>query len=238
MTDLRRDISLLVSVARIEATLQSDRLALQKIPTEITAIDRDLRGLEAREKAAQDRLEALVKGRRETERKLREHEEHLKKCRNQQALVKTNEEYTAMLKEIAGLERDIDAEEERILVLMDEIEAARKEAAAATEAFTDLRSKRLEERKSLEERASALEREVERLTREKPKILSEVSPALLKRYERVADKHGDFAVTRVEAEHCGACRQQVPPQVAVEVRKNESFITCQACGRILVHYAD
>jgi predicted nucleic acid-binding Zn-ribbon protein len=68
--------------------------------------------------------------------------------------------------------------------------------------------------------------------------LAEITPALVKRYERVAGKHRDVAVTRVEAEHCGACRQQLPPQVAVEVRKNDQFLTCPACGRILIHYAD
>jgi predicted nucleic acid-binding Zn-ribbon protein len=76
------------------------------------------------------------------------------------------------------------------------------------------------------------------LSREKPKVLSEISPPLLKRYERLSEKHRDVAVTRVDAEHCGACRQQLPPQLAVEVRKNEQFITCPACGRILIHYAD
>jgi predicted nucleic acid-binding Zn-ribbon protein len=45
-----------------------------------------------------------------------------------------------------------------------------------------------------------------------------------------------MAVTRVDNDHCGACRQQIPPQLAVEVRKNDQFIACPACGRILVHY--
>jgi predicted nucleic acid-binding Zn-ribbon protein len=238
MDDLRRDISLFVSVARIEAALHNDRLALQKIPNEIETIDRALTGLEKREKDAQARLESLTKERRDTERRMREHEDHLKKCRAQQSLVKTNEEYTAMLKEIAGLEKDIDAEEEKILVLMDAMEAAQEETAAAAEALKTERAKRMAEKKSLEDRSAKLAVEVDRLTREKPKILAEVSPALLKRYERVAVRFGDLAVTRVENEHCGVCRQQLPPQVAVEVRKNDQFITCQACGRILVHYAD
>jgi predicted nucleic acid-binding Zn-ribbon protein len=238
MTDLRRDISLFVSVARIEASLYNDRLALQKLPLAIETIDRVIAGLEAREKGARAHLENLLKERRDAERALREHEEHLKKCRAQQSLVKTNEEYTAMLKEVAGLEQAIGEDEERLLTLMDEIDHAEGEAAGAAEALQIERERRIEERKVLVARSAALAAEVDQLTREKPKILSEISPPLLKRYERVADRFGDLAVTRVVNEHCGACRQQVPPQVAVEVRKNDQFITCQACGRILVHYAD
>lgn len=238
MTDLRRDISLFVSVARIEASLHKDRLALQRIPTEIEAIDRALAGLEAREKAARTKLDGLLVARRDTERRLREHEDHLKKCKSQQSLVKTNEEYTAMVKEIANLETAIGDDEENILVLMDAVEGAENETATAHEAFKAERDKRLAERNTLQAKSAELATEVDRLTREKPRILSEISPALLKRYERVADRFGDLAVTRVQDEHCGVCRQQLPPQVAVEVRKNDQFITCQACGRILVYYAD
>ncbi len=238
MTDLRRDISLFVAVARIEASLHDDRLALQRIPTEIQAIDRAISGLEARETAARARLEELTQRRRDTERALREHEEHLKKCRNQQSLVKTNAEYTAMLKEIANLEKAIGDDEEKILILMDEMEAAQKATAAATEALQTELAKHVAARKTLEDRSAELAKEVDQLTREKPKVLAEISPALLKRYERLADRFGDLAVTRVDHEHCGVCGTQVPPQVAVEVRKNEQFITCPACGRILVHYED
>ncbi len=238
MTDPRRDISLFTSVARIESTLHARHHELQKIPQDIAAIDRALADLDARDKAAKDSLEKLAATRRETERKLREHEDHLRKCKGQQSLVKTNEEYTAMLKEIAVLERQISDEEERILILMDEAERAQKEAAEITATVQTERAKRTEEREVLVARQAEASAEVERLQRERPRLLSEVSAPLLKRYERVAEKHGDQAVTRLDHEHCGVCGTQVPPQVAVEVRKGDQFITCPACGRILVHYAD
>jgi uncharacterized protein len=238
MTDLRRDISLLVSVARIEASLYAHKLALQKIPNDIAIVDRALAALEAREKATQSKLEGFAKTRRDVEKSLREHEDHLKKCRGQQSLVKTNEEYTAMMKEIANLERQIGEEEEQLLILMDRIESAQKEAVQSSEAVSAERAKRTSEREALETQQAKVKTEVDRLSREKPKILSEVSPPLLKRYERLSERHRDVAVTRVDAEHCGACRHTIPPQLAVEVKKGDQFITCPSCGRILIYYAD
>jgi predicted nucleic acid-binding Zn-ribbon protein len=238
MTDFRRDISLFVSVARIEASLYAHKLALQKLPTDIAAVDRALADIESRDKRLHDSLENLSKSRRNVEKSLREHEDHLKKSRGQQSLVKTNEEYTAMLKEIANLERQIDDEEEQLLVLMDQIEAAQKETAQAGEVAKTEKAKRSGERAALENQEANIKTEVERLSREKPKILSEVSPPLLKRYERLSERHRDVAVTRVLADHCGVCGQQLPPQLAVEIRKGDQFITCPACGRILIHYAD
>jgi predicted nucleic acid-binding Zn-ribbon protein len=238
MTDPRHDIVLLVSVARIEASLYAHKMTLQKLPTDIATIDKALADLEARDKALQATLEDLAKKRRDTEKSLREHEEHLKKSKGQQSLVKTNEEYTAMLKEISNLESQIGEEEEQLLLLMDRIETAQAEAARASDIVKTERAKRAGERAALEAQQANVKAEVERLSREKPKILSEVSPPLLKRYERLSERHRDVAVTRVLAEHCGACGQQLPPQLAVEVRKGDQFIMCPACGRILIHYAD
>jgi len=238
MNDIRRDIHLFVSVARIEASLHAHKLALQKIPAEIATVDKAIAELEAKEKAVQASLEQLTAQRRNTEKNLREHEDHLKKSKGQTSLVKTNEEYTAMLKEIANLEQRISDEEEQLLILMDRIEAAQHDVAKITEVVKAERAKRESERQALEAQQGNIKSEVENLARERPKILSEVSPPLLKRYERLAEKHRDMAVTRVESDHCGACRHTIPPQLAVEVRKGDQFITCPACGRILVHYAN
>jgi hypothetical protein len=235
MTDLTRDIYLFVSIARIEATLASHRLVLQRLPQEIAAIDRAVVELDAAEKKSHDDLEEMKKSRRDVERKLREHEDHLKKSRGQTSMVKTNEEYTAMLKEIANLEAVISQQEEQILILMDRIEAVEKTATERAATLKSERAAKVTEKSRLESEAVRITAEAQRLSAEKPRLLAEISPALVKRYERLVP-HRDVVVTRVENDHCGACRQQIPPQLAVEVRKNDQFITCPACGRILVHY--
>jgi len=235
MTDITRDIHLFITIARIEAALAANRMALQRLPQEIAAIDKAVADIDAVEKKAHDDLEAMKVKRRDVERKLREHEDHLKKSRGQQSLVKTNEEYTAMLKEISNLETAISDEEETLLILMDGIESAEKSTAAHANTLKSERDTKLAEKKRLESEIARMQAETQKLTAEKPKVLSEISPAYQKRYERLAP-HRDVVVTRAEGDHCGGCRQQIPPQLAVEVRKNDQFITCPACGRILVHY--
>jgi predicted nucleic acid-binding Zn-ribbon protein len=238
MTDLTRDIHLFATVARIEASLAAHRLSLQRLPQEIAAIDKAIAAIDAAEKKAHDDLEEMKKQRRDVERKLREHEDHLKKIRGQQSLIKTNEEYTAMLKEVSNLETTISQEEEQLLILMDNIEGAEKTTAEQADRRKTDRATKSAEKSRIEGEVARITADAQKLSAEKPKVLSEISPPLVKRYERLFERHRDIAVTRVDNEHCGACRQQVPPQLAVEVRKNDQFITCPACGRILVHYAD
>jgi predicted nucleic acid-binding Zn-ribbon protein len=235
MTDIIRDIHLFITIAKIDAALGADRLALQRLPQEIAAIDKSVTELDAAEQKAHDEMEEMKKRRRDVEKKLREHEDHLKKSRGQTSMVKTNEEYTALLKEISNLEKAVSDEEETLLILMDGIETAEKDTAAKAAAIKSGRDAKLGEKKRLEAEIIRVQGESKKLAAEKPKILSEISPAYQKRYEKLA-AHRDMAVTRVDNDHCGACRQQIPPQLAVEVRKNDQFITCPACGRILVHY--
>jgi uncharacterized protein len=237
MTDITRDIHLFISIARIEAELAADRMALQKLPQDIAAIDKTVAGIDEAERKAHDDLEEMRKRRRDVEKKLREHEDHLKKSRGQQSLVKTNEEYTAMLKEISNLETTISTEEEQLLILMDGIETAEKETAARAEVLQAQKTAKLAEKTRREGEMSRLQAQAQKLSGELPKILAEISPPLVKRYEKLT-AHRDVVVTRAEGDHCGGCRQQIPAQLAVEVRKNNQFITCPACGRILVHYAN
>ena len=85
---------------------------------------------------------------------------------------------------------------------------------------------------------SELEGEIKRLEGEKPKYLNELEAGLAKRYVRLSKALQGLAVTTVVAgDSCGGCGTRIPPQVVVEVRKNEQIVTCEACGRILVFYS-
>ena len=121
-------------------------------------------------------------------------------------------------------------------MLMDELE----NQGAATGGFTeqkDEEKKQLSvEKADLEARLSHLQEEIMRIEGEKPKILSELDPQIRKRYDRILAKLHDFAVTHVVDDVCQGCHSRIPPQAALEVKKNDQIIACQACGRILVHY--
>jgi predicted nucleic acid-binding Zn-ribbon protein len=238
MPDLSRDISLLVQIARVDAALHEHTVELSQLPARIAAVDRRLAAYEDQASKVTGSLEDMKSERRALEQGLQDDEARVAKFKNDLMSVKSNKEYTAVQKEIAQKQEEIGQKEERLLELMDAIEE--REASAGTE-VGEIGSKRDEaatEKKVLEERREELQAEVNRLESEKPKLLAEVEDVLRRKYQRLLDKHGDVAVTRVEGETCGGCHTQLPPQLVVEVRKNDQLITCQSCGRILVYYAD
>lgn len=236
MADIRNEIQVLVSVAKIDADLARFRSELSTIPSRIAKIAQALHSIEKSEKEARQNLEEMRKERRKLETRLEDDTELLKKYKMQLMEVKTNKEYSAMLAEIAGMERKIDDTEERLLILMDQIEEQESTTKEFSENTAEEREGYLREKAELEEREKLLKEQMENLSKRKPALLKALNDQVRKRYDRLLAKLGDRAITNVIDEVCQGCFSRIPPQTANEVKQNDRIITCEVCGRILVHY--
>lgn len=235
-TELTRDLHVLMSIAKLDAAINDCRTELARLPAQVEKRQKSLSGIESHEAEAKSNLDELAKERRTLEQALEDNANKVTKYKTQLMEVKTNKEYTAMLHEIEHIENDTGEKEERLLILMDELDQRTDENTQENEEGAKVKKELKEEQARLETRVKELEAEVERLQSEKPKLLHELNARIKKRYERLLSKLGDFAVTNIEGETCQGCFTRIPPQTAVEVRKNEQLITCEGCGRMLVHY--
>jgi predicted nucleic acid-binding Zn-ribbon protein len=235
--DLRREIHLLVAIAKLDAELNSCRVESKQLPEKVDNLDRRIRGIDKALAEAEAHMEGMKKEKRILEQKIQDGGEKLKKLRLQLMEIKKNDEYQAMLHEIAFAEKMIDEQEERLLMIMDELDQQGVETGAFKKKKDDDKKALIAERAAFEARLEELKKATARLDGEKPKIMAELDPQIKKRYDRILAKLHDFAVTHVADEVCQGCHSRIPPQAAMEVRRNDQIITCQACGRILVHYA-
>jgi predicted nucleic acid-binding Zn-ribbon protein len=236
MSQTSQELQILISVARVDAALNDLRTELGHLPAAVREAERKLGNLESNEQAAASKLEELVKERRETETGVEDNGAKIAKYRNQLMEVKTNKEYQAMLHEIEHLEKDTDAKEERLLILMDELDQEEEQHRSLTGESGQEKSKLSQDKSAAEARMSAIEKEVAELEAQKPAMLKDLPAPMRSRYDRVLAKLKDFAVTHTVDDVCQGCFTRIPPQVAVEVRQNERLVTCEGCGRLLVHY--
>jgi predicted nucleic acid-binding Zn-ribbon protein len=236
MTDLRREVHLLISIAKLDASISKYRNELDALPSKIERVGRSIQKIDSNEKQAIGHFEEMNKEKRNLEQSLEDEGEQIQKYRTQLMSVKTNKEYQAMSKEIDTLAKDIDEKEEKLLILMDEIENQEKENKDYIQKIADERTELGRKRAEMEQRLAFLKSELENLGNEKPKFLDELDPQLHRRYRRIIEKLGDFAVTHVEGDVCQGCFTTIPPQTINEVKKNDRIITCEACGRMLVYY--
>jgi predicted nucleic acid-binding Zn-ribbon protein len=238
MSELQHDLSVLVSIAKLDSTLTGCRGELSRLPDQIRAAEKTLARVETLENTAITDFEAKVKERRTLETELQDSEVRINKFRGDLMQAGSNKEYQACQKEIANLKDEIDTKEERLLVLMDELDDHRTEHEAELKKLAEEKKQKTDTINSLRERQAFLGAEIDRLENEKPAFLREINPKLRNKYERLLANLGSRPAARVENESCGGCGVKLPPQLVVEVRDNDQLLICQACGRILIHYVD
>jgi predicted nucleic acid-binding Zn-ribbon protein len=238
MADLKHDLNVLTLVAKADAAATEYHGELARLPDKLARVERELAKVEKVEQKSIADFEEKKKERRRLETSLQDHEEKIKKFQGDLMQASSNKEYQACQKEIATLKTEIDSEEERLLVLMDELDDHRADHEADLKKLAADKAEKQKTIDELKQRAAYLESEIAKLDGEKPKYLNEIDPALKKRYERILANLGSLAATRTDNGNCGGCGAKLPPQLIVEVKSNDQLLTCQACGRILIHYAD
>jgi predicted nucleic acid-binding Zn-ribbon protein len=219
-------------LASCEAELAGLRQDCQRLPQAIAELEAALAAERTRVEDARLALEAVEKRRRTKEAEVADGEARRSKLLGQSALVKTNAEYTALLREIDEAAAHISAAEEEVLLAMEEGDALRasqrelqREASAAQ---AELEQRIAAQRALLD---AALERRAY-VERERDAIVPKLGAEVERKYRRVASR-GGMPVAKLVAGSCSACHRSVPPEIQNRIRKGE-LRTCENCLAILV----
>ena len=69
-------------------------------------------------------------------------------------------------------------------------------------------------------------------------LSKQIEPKLFKLYHTLKEKRQGLGVVGVKRETCQGCFVHVPPQMFIEVQKNNALVRCPNCNRILYWDAD
>ena len=224
-------------------------LALQELDLEIRKLERDRRSLEEtleeekqeqsvklqdfeNEKAKLKKLHGEVK---ELEIDLESLQSKRKKLEEQQAAVKTNQEYKALNKEILDALAEVDRNEEKLIKKLDEIEAEKGR-------LKDLEEKVKQAEEKLKADLSVIQKEIDEinasiagLNEKRGEIMPGLDSRTIRIYTKVFERTGGPAVVPVNNRTCGGCHLSITPQVENLTRRNEELILCENCSRILYY---
>jgi predicted nucleic acid-binding Zn-ribbon protein len=226
------DLERLIRLQQIDLAAEAARRRIADHPTLVQSLDARLASATEALAAAKAGAAANQAARRAIEKDLATVQGRLTKFKDQLMDVKTNKEYTAMLKEIEAAQNEVRRFEDLILErMLDHDELAAAEKAAEARLASD-KAVIAAERKQIEEETVRLEREVEETTSARARLVVELSPAVLWIYETVREKRGT-AVAEIKSGYCSACHVRMRPQAANELRRNEIIFQCESCRRIL-----
>ncbi len=213
------------AVARLEAEARS-------IPGEIQALEARFAGARAGLDEAKAKADQIQKQRRAKERELDEATLGIKKKQARLFEIKTNEEYSAVLKEIEILKEKSSKLEEEILDLLERADVAAKAVTDAEKQFKAAEAVSVGERGEKEAHLARLQRELVGLREARKGQASRLDADLFRQYTRLIHSRG-VAVVAVKDGSCSGCGIALTPQTYNEVRRNDRMYTCSSCNRIL-----
>ena len=225
-------------IALQEADLRLEEIAERKrrIPELVEAARQPLLTAQATRDSLKQEVDKLSKDRKSCEQDLAEQEQAISKLqdRTTKGEIKTNREYQAHLVEIELAKKKKGEIEEKLLILMDQMDTKRKELAQAETAVKDAEKRFTSEKDSLEGSVGALDEEMAALKQKRETMVGAIEPSLLRTYEKLRRTKKGQAMAGVNKDGtCIACRLHVEPQVVAEVKRGISILTCSNCQRIL-----
>jgi uncharacterized protein len=223
---------------------ERDRKILH-IEEELSHVPVERQQLQSKSSVASTTLEAarLKVKQLETERKKLEldvesKKELIGKYSLQQFQTRKNEEYRALSHEIETCKGDIGGLEDRELELMEAIDGAQKEVAAATKVATEVKRDIDSLLAGLNQREQALKKDLAELQINRDQLAGAVEDELRQRYQRLFKQKGNNVVVGVNHGVCNGCHMQLSRQIVVSCQASQEVMYCPNCGRILYYSSD
>jgi predicted nucleic acid-binding Zn-ribbon protein len=222
-----------IALQALDSTADAARRRLAELPAAVEAVSARETHAAAVLEAVKARVAANHERRRALEKDVAAVDVRLARFDDHKAAVKTNQEYTALLHEIATAKGEKEQIEDQILILLEEADGLAADQRAADAALADAQRDGLAERTRLDEEHRSLEAELLRLAGERRRRAADVDPRTLATYEQLLKGRRGVGVARMAGEICAACHVRLRPHIAQMVRRNDAIVQCESCQRIL-----
>ena len=230
---MNEQLERLIRLQQIDLKLRAVNHVIEAFPSRMAAAEHPLKESQALLGDSKQKLESFEKKKRNKEKELDDFDDKVRKLKARTAEIKTNKEYQALLKEIESFEKQRSAIEDDILLAMEESDTASKQIKAEEAKFKTTRSKVEAAKKKLEDERSEVEKERLTVEEERSGIARTIDRELYSLYISLIEACNGVAVTEAKGEICQGCNMNIPPQLFVEIKKNEEIICCPQCRRIL-----
>lgn len=228
------DFARILAVHRHDAHLHEMREVAADLPRFIAKVEAKIAEAVGQRDRFTAQRDAAIHARRAQERRVDELEGERIRFEKQLQQVKKNEEYTALLKEIADRVKGRDAAETKVLLSFEDEERAATALKAADATLAATRGDFEAEIARLRGELAKLQARIAAEDAERATAAAALRPDWLSRYERILASRKDTAISVVRDGACGVCRANVPPQTLTRVKRQEQTFDCDDCGRILV----
>src|SRR5215472_6633930 len=226
------DIENLLKLQGVDKEIRRLQDEIAELPKRVAVIEQKLAGTKAQLDKAHAAVKADEAARRKYDTNISDLRGKISKYRDQSLDVKTNEQYKALLHEIQFAEREITANEDKILELMVNADARDKEVKAAHAELKEETAEIEKEKEQARQRTAEDEKLLAEERSKRDQLRTGVREDLLRHYERVSKFRGS-GISEVRDHKCMACQVILRPQTYNDVRSGQETVVCDSCQRIL-----
>jgi len=230
---LQEELQQLIHLQEVDNQLEEIREKRAEVEQLILHVREPLTQLESERDLGIEEIGKLREEARGLELATQEFTEKIRKSQEKLSRIKTQEEYFALQKEIEGMERKKEEDEENLLRNMEQLESTQKEKDELSARCTEEEKNFQEKREEMLADSTLFDSREKELKARREKILEKINPRHLAYYNKVFQHKGGPAVVRIIDGNCQGCHMNLPPQLFNDVRKGASIITCSFCNRIL-----
>ncbi|HKN19277.1 MAG TPA: C4-type zinc ribbon domain-containing protein [Dissulfurispiraceae bacterium] len=232
---MNEQLCLLIELQKIDTVILALHSKIDLMPGTITASEGPLKKSEASFENLKQGCAAMEKKKKDREQAIEDINEKIKKLTQRTSGIKNNKEYQAHLKEIEKAERDLKSAEDELLDTIESIEKTSGLLAAEQSSVTGERSKLDVLRQEIEKTIALDRRELKKFKEDRKKFIEKLDPDIYGRYIATMKSGRGLAVVEAKNEICQGCNLHIPPQMFVELKKNEEITLCPQCRRILYY---
>jgi uncharacterized protein len=223
----------LLSLQRLDLTIRKISHDLQQIPKEDRKIDEKVASVREPLEEVRNTLEHLETERKELNTSLESLEEKERALKVKMPEIKSNEEYSALLKEMDHVKREKENAEEQALKDMDELEALKAKLPDLEKAYNEGEATVASERAALKEKQEKLEGDLLQKKKDRQALQKDIHPGWFQKYTHIAAQRNGLAVVEVKDHTCQGCFIGIRPKTIQDLRYGEEVLVCEGCQRIL-----
>lgn len=228
-----KQLQLLTELQKFDSHILSISKKINLLPLEISTQDNNLKKIEQIVEDFNKQISALEKKKKDKEMNIQDLSEKIERQKSKSTGIKTNKEFQSYNKEIEGLQKNIKIIEENVLDVMERIEQLSKNLELEKNKFAQEKSNIEKIKQSITEEMATLKTNLDLLKGERKNFVVNIDKDYYEQYISLCKDYYGVAVVEAKNEICQGCNIQIPPQLFIEIKKDDSIITCPQCRRIL-----
>lgn len=227
---------ILIEIQKFDDECKSTQSKIDETPHKLAKLEKEIEQAKHALSEKQDRIADIRKNYKMKEGDIAENESKINKLNSQTFVVKTNEEYRAMISEIEFLKKKNEKTEDEMLNLLEEEETLKNSLSTIKVETDEYIKERTAKTRSLNKEKEELTEKLGQAEINFANCFNKLPNDIKNMYNKIKNVRGK-AVCLIEDETCTGCSTILTPQFFNELKKRQEILLCDNCGRILIYAA-